>query len=327
MGTKLAVRTLVAGLSWLVAAVATAQTLYEPTKTIGDQGIALRGWGSGTIAQTDEMAFEGSNSIRVSSRNFFQGGVIRYTNPVDLATATGDKANLLQFTINVPGGSTTGGGRTGGGKGGGGAAGGLSGGDGDGGDSGRGGGGVAGAGGGAGGGTTTAVEAKPLGKVRVVITTSDGKNAEAYLDVTTAVKDKNGWFNVGIPLAAISGFDKTNKKVVSVAVSGDSVSTFYVGQMKILRDNTPVFAEINVAELNLAFGDEVELVANGWAGSTPVKFMWDFDNRDGITADAEGQFIKYKFRKEGKFKVTLTAVDVYGLKQPYTTTIEVIVNP
>ena len=331
---KLAVRTLATGLAWLVAAVATAQTIYEPTRTVGDQGITLKGWGSGTIAQTDEMAFEGANSIRVSSRNFFQGGVMRFTNPVDLATATSDKSNLLQFTFNVPAGSSGGGsgvlGGAGGGKGGRGG-GGIGGADG-GGDSGGGGRGAGGQGGALGGGggtqqTTTVVQAKPLGKVRVVVTTSDGKNAEAYLDVTTAVKDKSGWFNVGVPLAAISGFDKTNKKITAISVSGDSVSTFYVGQVKVLRDNTPVFAEINVPELNLAFGDEVELIANGWAGATPVKFVWDFDNRDGITVDAEGQFIKHKFRKEGKYKVTLTAVDVYGLKKPFTTTIDVTVNP
>ena len=73
--------------SVLVAALGTAAmaqtSIYAPARSIKDQNISLRGWGSGTISETDETAFEGAFSLRVSTRNFFQGGMIAFGNPLD----------------------------------------------------------------------------------------------------------------------------------------------------------------------------------------------------------------------------------------------------
>ncbi|MDI9635007.1 PKD domain-containing protein [Kamptonema cortianum] len=300
---------------------ANAQMVYEANRSVADQKISLVGWGSGSVAESDDVAYEGTNSIRISSRNLFQGGILKFGQSVDLSSQYANKANLLMFSLNI-GGQASGG--DGGGRGAAGAAAG-------GGAVGSAGGlGAPGEGGGAAGGGQTTVAAglvKALEKVRVVITTTDGKHAEAFLNLTTAVKDAKGWFSVGIPLQSIAGLERTNKSIASISLSGDSVATFYVGQIRIMTDNTPVFAEPNVRELNLAFGDEVTLTASGSAGATPVVFRWDFDSRDGITIDAEGAQVKRRFRREGTFMVTLTAVDAYGLKQPYSTTIRVVVNP
>lgn len=294
-----------------MSAFANAQTIYEPTQSAQAQGITLQGWGSGSIAEADEMAYDGSNSIRVSSRNFFQGGKINFSKSVNVASQYSDKGNLLKFTFNVPG-ATSGGGNAGGGR----LGGGMSGaGDGRGGDAGA---------GGIGQSTPTDIS---LSKIRVIFTTTDGKHGEAYLDVANVLKDERGWFSVAIPLQSIRGLDKTNKMISNISLSGDAVSTMYLGQLEIVRDTTPVFGEPNVRELNLAFGDEVTFSATGYAGATPVKFLWDFDSSDGISVDAEGQVVSRKFRREGTFTVTLTIVDIYGLKTPYKTTISVTVNP
>lgn len=312
--------------------LANAQTIYEPTKSVKDQGINLQGWGSGAIAEADEMAFNGPFSIRVSSRNFFQGGKIEFTKGVNVSSQFNDKSNLLRFTFNVPSSSApaTGGGRAGnaggGGRGGSMGIGGGGGAAGSGGTLGAGGDGGAGSAGNPGQASSSAVE-KSLSKIRVVFTTSDGKHGEAYLDVTNAIKDEKGWFSVAIPLQVIQGLDKTNKTITSIALSGDAVSTMYLGQVEIVKDTTPVFGESSFQDLNLAFGDEVTFSATGYAGSTPVKFLWDFDSSDGVTIDAEGQSVKRRFRREGSFTVTLTIVDIYGLKTPYKTTINVTVNP
>ena len=287
-----------------LAAFASAQSIYEPTRSAEAQGMSLVGWGSGTIAESDEVVQEGGNSIRISSRNFFQGGKIMFSNPVDLSGAITQKENLIRFSINIPDGSASAGG---------GAMGGL---------------GAPGSGGRSGGGQAgPAPQTIAATKIRVVITTTDGKHAEAYLDLTTSLKDPSGWMNVGIPLVAINGFAASNQQIKSIAISSDSTAPIYLGGANVIKDGTPVFAEPNVRELNLAFGDEFTFAAAGSAGATPVKFLWDFDATDGISADAEGQTVKRRFRKDGTFTVTLTAVDLYGLKQPYRTTIQVIVNP
>lgn len=309
-----------------------AQSIYIPNQTIKDQKVTLKGWGSGTIAETDEVASEGSFSLRITTRNYFQGGIITLGAPIDLSSAFSDANNLLKFAIRASGekpkfetsvgggaaggGPTSGGagGSTGGGRGGGGGgAGGFDG----------GGGGTAG-GGGAQTGTSVTTEV-PLRNIRLVVTTTDGKKSEAYLSVRATGGEQ--WRNFSLPLQAINGFDKTNKVIQSIAISGDAISTFWIGEMRVINDSTAITGEMNFKDpLNLASGDEREFVAYGYAGSTPLKYTWDFDDRDGIQVDSEGQVVKYKFRRPGKFRVTVTISDMYGKKTAISKSVEVTVN-
>lgn len=309
----------------LLAAMATGASaqvslsLYNPTRTIADQGIALKSWGSGTIAQSDETSFEGTNSIRVSTRNFFMGGRMILNNPIDLSKAFDDPNELMVFAFQVPGTGPGGGasGPAGGPPGRAGAGGGLAGGP------GLGGGGLAGAGGQMG----AAMALADLEVVRMVVTTTDGRRSEAYVPVKGAGTAKDNWRVVGIPLRGISGFERTNKIVKEIAFSGDTQTTFYIGEIKIVSDPTPIHGEPRIREFNLALGDEVDFVASGFGGSTLLRYTWDFDSSDGVQVEAEGQVVRRKFRKPGTYTVTLTISDVFGLKQPYSTTIKVVVNP
>lgn len=323
--------------------------LYAPGKSIKDQNIGLRNWGSGTIGETDEMAFEGTLSLRVSTRNYFQGGQMMFANPVDLTNNFSDKNSLLRLTFKAPDASTTfgGGGGAGsdfggGGKGGGGITAGQRGGGAGGGSSAappaQSGGnaafgsppGAAGQGRTPGAGTpgSTGASANPvLRNMRLIVTTSDGKKSETYVAVATSSAGERGWRTVAVPLQAINGFDKTNKQIKEIAFSGDSTGTFYIGDIRVVNDTTPIRGDVSVHSLNLALGQEVNLSATGFGGSSILKYRWDFDDSDGIQVDAEGQAIKRRFRKAGKFKITMTVVDAYGLKEPYSTTIDVTVNP
>lgn len=312
--------------------------IFTPGRAIADQGISVMSWGSGSIAETDEVALAGTTSIRVSTRNFFQGGRLLLGNPVDLAKAYADKNSLLLINLMVAdttvtlGGSGGGGGAAGlagaGGPGasssgpgggappGGGRGAGISGGE-PGGSAGR---------GGAAGGAAAAATAAPLRNLRFVITTTDGKKSEAFVPIPGGAQSK-AWRRVGIPLQAIAGFGETNKQVKEIALAGDATGTFYVGEMNVISDSTPISGEPNVRELNLALGDEREFWANGHGGASVLRFTWDFDASDGIQVDAIGQVVRRKFRKPGEYVVTLTISDEFGLKEPYTTTIKVVVNP
>lgn len=324
-----------------LAEAATAQTvIYAPVKAVSDQGITLRGWGSGSIAESDELAFEGTHSLRVSSRNFFQGGVVRFATPVDLSGAFGDTSNLIRVTFNAPDAKTTlggGGGTPGGGKGGaptlsGGPAGlGGSGGagpqKGGGGGAGpqKGGSGPAGLGSPGGSSPSSSVEQPVLSMIRLIVTTSDGKKSEAYVPVGNSAKSDRNWRQVAVPLQTITGFENTNKMVQEIAFSGDTTSTFYVGDIRVINDTTPITGEIRQTRDNLALGDEITLSASGFGGSSVLKYEWDFDG-DG-KSDAEGIAIKHKFRKPGDITITLTISDTAGLKKAYQATTKIHVNP
>ena len=331
-------------------------TLYNPVRTVKDQGISLRSWGSGTAAETDESSFKGNASIRVSTKNYFQGGLIIYQNGVDISKAFEDKNNLLRVTMHTGDSGATLGGGGGIGKGGGvpggggpGAGGGLvgaGGGGAAGGGGNRGGGqGIGGrppggfggpggpppgggfGGGGLAGGASSSATPTQLKTIRVIVHTTDGKWSEAYLNLTTSASSTQAWRQVAVPLQAITGLDRTNKIIDRLGFSGDATSTFFVGDLSILSDTTPIRADVNARTLNLANGDEFTFTATGSGGASILKYSWDFDLTDGIQEDATGQVVKRKFRKAGTYDITLTVSDDFGLKAPYTIKIKCTVNP
>lgn len=316
-----------------------AVVLYRAGLELKDQSISLKSWGSGIITETDDTAYEGTKSVRVTTKNHYQGGSMIFGNAANLAAASADKSNLLRITFKTLDSATVSyGGPAGGGRGGppagGGSRGGQAGGDGVGGGSGDApGGGSAGRGGGAVGSGIS------LNTMRVIITTTDGLKSEAVLSVSSAGTDR-GWKQSSIPLSAIKGFDRTNKVVKQVSFAGDTSTAFYVGELRVVSDKTPIRGEPNVRTMMTNIGIPVVFSATGSGGSSALKYSWDFDDADGIQVDAEGQSVRHKFRqasmdqrnpaasrKNGEFIVTLTISDAYGVKEPYSTQIKVKVNP
>jgi hypothetical protein len=349
------------------AAAQSVSVLYSPARTAKDQGLTLRGWGSGLISETDETAYEGANSLRVSTRNFFQGGTIRFAKPIDLNQEFGEKANLLRLTYKVadggavgsgagpgrggpgeglsgpgrggapgrgaPGGTSGPGGRPGGGPGGrpggagpGGFPGGAPGGGFPGGAPGGFAGGPQGGLGSPGGGGQAATPA--IKTLRAIVTTTDGKKSEAYVPVTSTAVNERGWATLAVPLQAITGLDRTNKQIQEIAFSADDTVTFYIGDLRVVSDTTPIRGETDIkGSLNIGATETRTFRAYGSGGASILRYTWDFDDADGIQVDAEGQTVRRRFRKPGTYTITLTVSDYFGLKEPYKTTLKVTVNP
>ena len=315
--------------------------LYRPGVPLTEQSITVKSWGGGICTETDDTAYEGTKSVRVTTRNFYQGGTFLFGKNVDLASSFSDKNNLLRITYKPLDSATGSTGGVGGGvrppSGGGGDGGGALGG----GQGGRGGGNIpSGGSGGPGlGGGGASGAASTLKSIRMIITTTDGKRSEAILPAATSSSNDRGWKQAGIPLQAIRGFDSTNKIIKSIGFAGDVSTAFYIGDMRVLNDKTPVRGEPNFRTLQTFKNAENVFSATGFGGSSVLKYTWDFDDADGIQVDAEGQAVRYKYRiasddaanpgsirKDGVFIVTLTISDAYGLKEPYSTQIKVKVR-
>ncbi len=97
----------------LGAQASAPQILYTPVRAVADQKIAVKGWGSGSGSETDEASFEGSHSIRVSTRNFFQGADVSFGDPKDLSSRFASRDNLLKIVLKTSDDATPGGGRPG----------------------------------------------------------------------------------------------------------------------------------------------------------------------------------------------------------------------
>ena len=163
--------------------------------------------------------------------------------------------------------------------------------------------------------------------MRLIVTTTDGKKSEAYIPVDTSTSTERGWKSVAIPLQAVNGLDRTNKLIREIAFSGDGTSTFFVGDLRIVNDSTPITGEIENQSFNYYLGQQVTFHAIGSGGSSVLRYSWDFGANNGIAVDATGQTVTRNFRKPGKYHVTLTISDLYGLKPPYTASVDVTVNP
>jgi len=315
--------------------------LYRPGVPLTEQSITVKSWGGGICTETDDTAYEGTKSVRVTTRNFYQGGTFLFGKNVDLASSFNDKNNLLRITYKPLDSATGSTGGVGGGvrppSGGGGDGGGALGG----GQGGRGGGNIpSGGSGGPGlGGGGASGAASTLKSIRMIITTTDGMRSEAILPAATSSSNDRGWKQAGIPLQAIRGFNSTNKIIKSIGFAGDVSTAFYIGDMRVLNDKTPVRGEPNFRTLQTFKNAENVFSATGFGGSSVLKYTWDFDDADGIQVDAEGQAVRYKYRiasddaanpgsirKDGVFIVTLTISDAYGLKEPYSTQIKVKVR-
>ncbi len=337
----------IAGLGSMTILAGAQTGLYSPGRIVKDQGIELKSWGSGLVAEADDVAFEGTTSVRITTRNFFQGGILNFDKPVDLSKEYNDKTNLLNITFflassNVQfgaGGVRVGG--LGGARGPAGMGGGLAGARGPAGMGGMGGpigggpggmggispGGMGGAMQPGGGRATGQNEDEELDTLRLIVTTTDGLKSEIYIPIDGIKPDARGWSKVGVPLQAIRGFERTNKQVSSVAISANQMGTFYIGEIQVVNDRTPIYGEPNVREMNLALGDEVLLWATGYAGPTLLKYEWNFGGADKSSVDAIGQVVRRRFVQPGHFTITLTIADRYGIKEPYKTTLDVTVNP
>ena len=338
------------------------RVLYTPVRDAADQKIKVTGWGSGTGSETDETFYEGAHSIRVSTRNYFQGAQMNFGGPVDLSDRFADRNNLLKFVLKTADSGVMGGSGFPGGKNGAGApgAGGVSGpgGPGRGGPpgGGQGRGGLGGLGGGRGGpggsqgpggsgmpgglpggmggrGGSMASTTPSLTTVRVIVTTTDGKKSEAYLPISTSAGGERGWKTVAVPLQAINGFDRTNKIIQNIAFSGDVTTTFYVGDVRVVNDSTAIRGEIyGKHSYNAALGDKITFQGTAQGGASVLEYVWDFDDSDGTdNVDAIGPVVTHQFRKASepgkKTIVTLTIRDKYGLKPSAKSTAEVLVNP
>jgi hypothetical protein len=282
---------------------------------LANSGGSIVSWGGGKIEETGETSLAGGRSLKIETNNMFQGGVLKLGAPSDLNASAAANKDLLVIGIYVPdySGVSSGGGApasTGGGGtlGRGGRRGGMS----------------AGAGAPqepAGGATPS--EIPRMEHIRLVIVTTDGKKSEAILPIRSVGK----WVQTGIPVSMIPGFAKTNKTIQSISMSGDAPSYFYVGEIKVTQDVSPIQGQIHNQPLNVGKGTEVVLQSTADGGSTPLIFIWDFNSTDGLQEDATGQAVRHKFRQPGTFKVTLTVKDIYGLKQPWVGTLDVTVNP
>ncbi|GIV20435.1 MAG: hypothetical protein KatS3mg023_2186 [Armatimonadota bacterium] len=178
--------------------------------------------------------------------------------------------------------------------------------------------------GGRGGYTAPTMTTRVMKQMRVVVVTTDGKQYEAVAPFEPPLTDQEGWFPIGVALGSFKGLSP-DAKIKEFRVFGDAYGVFYLGEIRVATDPTPITGDAGEEQI-VAANDLVRLEARASAGITPLKYSWDFDASDGIQEDAVGKVVTTRYRKPGEYIVTLTVTDIYGLKKPFVATTKVTVN-
>jgi hypothetical protein len=308
-----------------VSAAAQEAGIYKGD-SLAQSGISASSWGSGFALESGEQVFTGAKSIKVTTHGLYQGARLILQSPLNLKASSSDPSAFLQFVYMLadknaagqlgPGigsGGSLGFGAPGGGKSGGsrgqGGPGGL---------------------GGPGGDSSKMAKPKPITNLRLVLATTDNKKIEMLLGLDSARLEREDWKSLSVPVSAIPGLKDTNGQVKELMIFGDSPAVLYIGEMRVLRDETPIRAD-DLNDQTVAKNDSVTLTASAEAGPTPLKYEWVIKGVPSSEASSlsevtgsyivygEGKTFKHQFRKSGDYTVTLTVSDMYGIKKSSTT--------
>ena len=278
--------------------------IYSSSKPAEAQNLSFRQWGGGFIFESKKFGYAGNRSIGIGSKNYFQGGAMVFSQPLDWTAATQDPAQVLQFTYYLANPKVI---------------------------------------------ITKTAKNKVIHaatheqydfqkqvrtsthpkvkQLRLIMATTDGKKSEFYIPVVASQPTTvAGWRTIELPLQAIHGLDATNKQIGSMTFSTDNVATLYVGDMRIVRDDSPINGDVKPKSVNMHPGDQVTFSATADSGLTPIVFRWDFGEGTSIQTDAEGPTIRHRYKKAGIYTVTLTIADRFGYKEPFVKQIPVTVS-
>lgn len=280
-------------------------------------GLTLSSWGSGSITEDQKNVYAGTESLRIVTHGQFQGADLRLGKPVDLGRFVGDKSSYLQFAVYLPPTDKTAspGPGPGFGAGFGGKGFGVP----------PGSGGPAGSGG-PGSGATTGGTTKPksIENLRVVLVRPTGKPLELLLPLANAVQDTT-WKLLNIPVQSLPGITAENAKFSEIRLFGDNPGVLYVGRIGLVNDSTPIKVE-TVNDMIVEIRKPYRYIGSATGGAAPLKYSWDWDDKDGIQEESIGKSVVHTYYREGDMVGTLTVSDVYGLKAPVTTKFKVHIH-
>ena len=114
---------------------------------------------------------------------------------------------------------------------------------------------------------------KAIANLRIVLVTTDNKRLDTSLALDNARTQRETWKSLAIPVATINGLSESSGLVKEILFFGDNPGIIYLGQVRVLRDETPVHVD-ELAEQTVAKNDTVTFTASAEAGPTPLKYEW-----------------------------------------------------
>lgn len=262
---------------------ATSREVYiyrgEPLSQLG---VTVGSWGSGRAVESSEKVLIGNKSIKITTQGLYAGGRIDFPQPVALFTDGIDPKRYVVFAFYFDDVKTV--------------------------DPAA--------------GSPYAYEVEPYtvpsaGKVRFVFVSDTGVKISAE-QLTNPLDPDDNWCRVAVPLAKFKLPEGVSEfRLKRLLISTDLPTTLYLGEIRIVTDNTPIKVEPLESETVVVY-DEVLFDPRADGGLSSLKFSWDFDASNGIQEESTERVGRFIYTRGGEFTVTLTVSDVDGLKEPVT---------
>lgn len=164
-------------------------------------------------------------------------------------------------------------------------------------------------------------------KVRAMLDAVDGRSVEHTGLVVQKPTDEEGWIVAAMPLLSFGiGKDGKGFPLSKIALSADYPDTLWVGQIRVITDDSPIYLNGLEAPSDVSVQDRIIMKGQAEAGQTPITYSWDFNSSDGLQEDAVGQIVEVVYKTSGTYTITLTAKDPDGIKAPASITTEISVE-
>ncbi len=177
---------------------------------------------------------------------------------------------------------------------------------------------------------TTAVSqpVEPIDRIRVVLVTDKGQLSSGDLLLNPNLAFEDDWLRIS---AVLSDFacpeDLQGATLQRVVITGNREGTVYVGEVKIVQEDTPLVAEIQGPDVcSVSHEQSVQFTAKPQHEGVKASYQWDFDDLDGLGIDAYGEVVNHQFPEPGYYVVTLRVTDPNGQLQPRMDTVRVKVE-
>lgn len=136
----------------------------------------------------------------------------------------------------------------------------------------------------------------------------------------------NDWEIIAVAVPTLKGLQPADAQVKSIQVFGDAPGTIYLGQVRLVRDQTPITVDAIPDVLAVPRHEVYRYTAVGRDGITPLRYSWDFDASNGIQDEKDGQAVTHAYPRSGDYVVTVTVNDFWGFKTPAVTKFKVHVS-
>jgi hypothetical protein len=160
-------------------------------------------------------------------------------------------------------------------------------------------------------------KALTLENLRLVFFTDQGVLVADPVRVGLQAKDKRGWIPVSVSLARFQGPEGA-KSLRAVGLFAEQSDTFYLGQMRLLIDRTPVRVALKAEPAVARTGEVIAFSADLTGGPVDPLISWDFGEgeSEALREQAVGAKVKYVYKKPGDYLVTCTVTDRAGARPP-----------